>query len=106
MINVKTNDGNIEIGIKGDLPTLVADTSLIVFSVYEGIMEHNAAMAKIFKMYFCERGNTIFDVDDEDVKIIKKEPKTSRGDMMDMLINHLDELSAKLKAEKAKKEDK
>ena len=106
MINVKTDDGRIEVRVKGDLGTLVTDISLIVYSVYEGIRKDDALKAEIFKRYFCEEGSAIFDVGDEDVAVTKKEPKRSNTDVMDMFINRLDELSAILKAEKAKKEDK
>lgn len=103
MINVKTGNGVIEISIEGNLSTLVADTSLIVFSVYEGIRKDNVLLAELFKRYFCEKGSVIFD---EDVPVIVREPKRSSTDAMDMFINHLNELLAKFKAEKAKKEDK
>lgn len=106
MINVKTDDGRMEIRAKGDLGTLVGDISLIVYSVYEDIRKDDALKAEIFKRYFCEEGSAIFDVGDEDVKVVEKEPKHSSIDVMDMFINRLDELSAILKAEKAKKEDK
>lgn len=99
MVNVKTVNGGIEISVKGDLHTLIADVSIIVYSVYESIKERNATTAEIFKRYFCEKSSEIFDIGE-------KEQKHSSTDVMDMFINRLDELSAILKAEKAKKEDK
>lgn len=106
MINVKSYNGSIEISVKGDLGTLIADTSCIVYSVYEGIRKDDALKAKLFKKYFCEKGSVIFDVGDEELSVTEKEPKFSNTDALDMFINRLDELSAILKADKAKKEDK
>lgn len=106
MVNAKVSKGSVEISISGDTPTVMVETSLIVYSVYAGIRERNAVMAEIFKRYFCEKGSAIFDVGDEELSVTKKEPKFSNTDALDMFINRLDELSAILKADKAKKEDK
>lgn len=60
MVNVKTDDGRMEIKVKGDLATLVTDVSLIVYSIYEGIKEDDAVKGELFKRYFCEKSRAIY----------------------------------------------
>lgn len=111
MIHYNGCQGNVQLIVNGDISELIADSAVMIHTLYVQLLKKNACVAEIYRDFFENNGYTIFDPDRFDENCKKMNTDTEDSEDAEKLVKSLeevnellDEFSKKLKAKKEREE--